>query len=266
MLLLYLQIAPSDDKVPVELPLDATVGELKAAAHGAGGPPPHEQVLAIGAEDLSAADGTPLSDTHLVSNEVVISVWRRLHGNNRVISCGYEHGLVLLDSGEVAGWGSQDSFSPMPGFGGNAVSVHAGLQVSAAIAAGKLVVWGEQARRYVADLEQLESKEVVCCSAAVYAPLICAVTSDGDLFLCGEEEHGFTTALQQLRASGMQGSIAAVSVEETRVVVISREGAAAVLRPKDQPMATLDLPAACTRPVTSVRELCPPPRAPAPTW
>eukprot|EP01065_Artemidia_motanka_P051348 TRINITY_DN9041_c0_g1_i1.p1 TRINITY_DN9041_c0_g1~~TRINITY_DN9041_c0_g1_i1.p1 ORF type:complete len:411 (+),score=131.40 TRINITY_DN9041_c0_g1_i1:193-1425(+) len=223
-LLLYVLIEPGDERVPVELPVDATVGDLKAAVYEAHGPPPPEQVLTVGTEELVEACETPLSDTHLVSNEVVVGVRRRQRLHHKSVSCGNEHGLALLETGEVVGWGSPPCFDPLPDFPGRVVSVHAGRHVSAAVAAGRLVVWGVDADGYAEDVQRLRDREreVVCCSAAVYAELIGVVDSEGCVVLCGSDKGRFDV-------SCLPAGVAAVSVSCEHVVVLTREGNASVL-------------------------------------
>eukprot|EP01065_Artemidia_motanka_P007837 TRINITY_DN1391_c0_g1_i15.p1 TRINITY_DN1391_c0_g1~~TRINITY_DN1391_c0_g1_i15.p1 ORF type:complete len:241 (+),score=47.53 TRINITY_DN1391_c0_g1_i15:53-775(+) len=101
-LLLYLLIEPGPGQVPVELPADATVAALRAAAHDAGAGPPALQVLSIGAHELTEPDDTPLSDT-LVTSEAVVAV-RTAARRGSVLSCCGDSTLVLLESGVVMRW------------------------------------------------------------------------------------------------------------------------------------------------------------------
>eukprot|EP01065_Artemidia_motanka_P007833 TRINITY_DN1391_c0_g1_i11.p1 TRINITY_DN1391_c0_g1~~TRINITY_DN1391_c0_g1_i11.p1 ORF type:complete len:424 (+),score=93.02 TRINITY_DN1391_c0_g1_i11:53-1324(+) len=98
-LLLYLLIEPGPGQVPVELPADATVAALRAAAHDAGAGPPALQVLSIGAHELTEPDDTPLSDT-LVTSEAVVAV-RTAARRGSVVSFNGTHALVLLEGGAV---------------------------------------------------------------------------------------------------------------------------------------------------------------------
>eukprot|EP01065_Artemidia_motanka_P037497 TRINITY_DN4612_c0_g1_i2.p2 TRINITY_DN4612_c0_g1~~TRINITY_DN4612_c0_g1_i2.p2 ORF type:complete len:171 (+),score=67.86 TRINITY_DN4612_c0_g1_i2:62-574(+) len=164
MLTLYVLVGASEEKVAVELPVEATVGDLKAAVHAAGGPPPHNQVLAFGAEEMRAADTTLLSDTHLVSNEAVVGVRRT--APHTAISLGQRHGLAILADGGVVGWGCTRFGEPMPDFGGSVASVHAGRYVCAAVVADRLVLWGPATASFEAEIRGLADVEVVCCSVS----------------------------------------------------------------------------------------------------
>eukprot|EP01065_Artemidia_motanka_P051349 TRINITY_DN9041_c0_g2_i1.p1 TRINITY_DN9041_c0_g2~~TRINITY_DN9041_c0_g2_i1.p1 ORF type:complete len:366 (+),score=122.78 TRINITY_DN9041_c0_g2_i1:51-1148(+) len=195
MLSLYLRIEPGDAKVPVELPVDGTVGDLRAAVFQAGGPEPSKQVLLVGTEELKHSRGTLLSDTHLLSNEALVAV--RWQENSTVaFNCGFRHGLALLQGGEVVGWGDKRSFEPIPEFGGPVDGVFAGVCVSFALVGGRLVAWGSDARNYEEDLQRID-KTVTGCSAAVGANLALVLDADYCLHLCGPDKVYFKAAMER---------------------------------------------------------------------
>eukprot|EP01065_Artemidia_motanka_P028096 TRINITY_DN33321_c0_g1_i1.p1 TRINITY_DN33321_c0_g1~~TRINITY_DN33321_c0_g1_i1.p1 ORF type:complete len:112 (+),score=18.66 TRINITY_DN33321_c0_g1_i1:75-410(+) len=68
-LLLFLRLPHREGLVPVELNVDATVRDLRAAVREEGGPEPHRQRLRVGGEDI-AEDGA-LAGTQLSMQAVV---------------------------------------------------------------------------------------------------------------------------------------------------------------------------------------------------
>eukprot|EP01065_Artemidia_motanka_P042784 TRINITY_DN5792_c0_g1_i2.p1 TRINITY_DN5792_c0_g1~~TRINITY_DN5792_c0_g1_i2.p1 ORF type:complete len:228 (+),score=70.73 TRINITY_DN5792_c0_g1_i2:49-684(+) len=109
---LQLLMEPSGAKVTVELPIEATVFELKAAVHRAGGPLPGFQELVVSGRPLPRDSTTPLSRTGLISPGAVVAV--RESGPRQCLQFGYAHGTMLLDGGEVRCWGDPMCWEPMP--------------------------------------------------------------------------------------------------------------------------------------------------------
>eukprot|EP01065_Artemidia_motanka_P000993 TRINITY_DN10465_c0_g1_i2.p1 TRINITY_DN10465_c0_g1~~TRINITY_DN10465_c0_g1_i2.p1 ORF type:complete len:405 (+),score=100.26 TRINITY_DN10465_c0_g1_i2:63-1217(+) len=221
-LLVYLRIEDAGSAVvPAALPLDATIADLKAAAHAAGGAEPRLLLLSVGSQTLTRASRTPLHDT-LVCSECTVTV-RRAAGTG-FVSCGDNFAVVLLQSGRVVAWGDRRAFEPMPDFSpGTVTSVHAGDGFAAAVAAGRLVVWGRYAAHVGCSLSSLAGVEVVCCSAA--APVGCyavvVVDSVGRLHVCGSR-----AAVQMIGPvpEWLQGRAVSVSAGRAHVAALTREG------------------------------------------
>eukprot|EP01065_Artemidia_motanka_P043247 TRINITY_DN5968_c0_g1_i3.p1 TRINITY_DN5968_c0_g1~~TRINITY_DN5968_c0_g1_i3.p1 ORF type:complete len:390 (+),score=95.81 TRINITY_DN5968_c0_g1_i3:97-1266(+) len=217
-LLLYVLVGPGDEKVAVDLSPDATIQDLKAAAHAAGGPKPHEQRLTVGGQQLRGGGATPLSDTDLISSEAVVAVCRKRSGG--MLSCGFTHAVVVLEGGELFGWGADErDWSPVPDFGGATItSVHAGESGTAAIVDGQLHLWGKNEVLARAVRRALEGKEIVSCSLPMDTPGVGAVDADGHVHLLGGL-HNFAEV-----PSGVQGCAAAVSLGCRSVAIVTRNG------------------------------------------
>eukprot|EP01065_Artemidia_motanka_P043241 TRINITY_DN5968_c0_g1_i11.p1 TRINITY_DN5968_c0_g1~~TRINITY_DN5968_c0_g1_i11.p1 ORF type:complete len:389 (+),score=93.60 TRINITY_DN5968_c0_g1_i11:154-1320(+) len=217
-LLLYVLVGPGDEKVAVDLSPDATIQDLKAAAHAAGGPKPHEQRLTVGGQQLRGGGATPLSDTDLISSEAVVAVCRKRSGG--MLSCGFTHAVVVLEGGELFGWGADErDWSPVPDFGGSDItSVHAGKDGTAAIVDGRLHVWGNNLTLAQEARRVLEGKEIVSCSYSMNVVTIGAVDADGHVYLLGDVRYFAAVP------SDVQGSAAAVSLGFGSVAILTRDG------------------------------------------
>eukprot|EP01065_Artemidia_motanka_P041461 TRINITY_DN537_c0_g1_i2.p1 TRINITY_DN537_c0_g1~~TRINITY_DN537_c0_g1_i2.p1 ORF type:complete len:396 (+),score=118.45 TRINITY_DN537_c0_g1_i2:71-1258(+) len=213
-LMLYLLIEPHCEKVAVELPADATVKDLRAAAYEAGGPAPCRQLLAVGTTQLTDPSSTPLSDTGLIASEVVVTVAARTIPT--VLDCNAMRVVVLLEGGAVVGYCPK---SMEMAVASSATHVAAGQDVRAAVVAGELRVWGKVTRTVLKDLPQLRDKQVVMCAASDVSCEICAVDAEGVLYLCGDKgRYGSVPA-------ELQGNVAAAALCWERVVVLTRDGA-----------------------------------------
>eukprot|EP01065_Artemidia_motanka_P016754 TRINITY_DN20364_c0_g1_i1.p1 TRINITY_DN20364_c0_g1~~TRINITY_DN20364_c0_g1_i1.p1 ORF type:complete len:408 (+),score=133.64 TRINITY_DN20364_c0_g1_i1:56-1225(+) len=221
---LYLRM-PGTTAFPVDLLPDATVGELKRAAHDAGGPAPAQQTLSVGGIELPE-DGVLLSDT-AVSMEAVVDVGRRVPVLRSAVCAGAFHGVALLESGAVVGWGFEPHWSPVPDFGGKAVtSVHAGLGFSGAVAGGELVLWAESAPLYAADVRsRVGCSPLASVSASTHRKLLVIVDADGALHQCGPAPVCVPTdALCRVAAASCGRNFVAVLTLSGRVVVCTEQG------------------------------------------
>eukprot|EP01065_Artemidia_motanka_P027377 TRINITY_DN32577_c0_g1_i1.p1 TRINITY_DN32577_c0_g1~~TRINITY_DN32577_c0_g1_i1.p1 ORF type:complete len:455 (+),score=157.58 TRINITY_DN32577_c0_g1_i1:70-1434(+) len=229
---LFVVIAPHDRVIPLELPLDASVSDLKEAVLAAGGPPPPRQILMVGAQELTDPAATPLSDTELISNEVRIHVMARQTLQYKSISAAHRHGVALLGGGAgVVGWGEAQLWSPLPDFSGRTVlSVHAGRQFSAAIVDSAVEVWGPPAAEFNADLQQLAGRKIVCCSASVKQNALVAVDAGGCVAICGPDKGTFGQVPPDL-----QGQVAAAACGYSCVVVLLRDGSVAFFGHRTRP-------------------------------
>eukprot|EP01065_Artemidia_motanka_P017737 TRINITY_DN2116_c0_g2_i2.p1 TRINITY_DN2116_c0_g2~~TRINITY_DN2116_c0_g2_i2.p1 ORF type:complete len:448 (+),score=103.63 TRINITY_DN2116_c0_g2_i2:145-1488(+) len=222
---LELLIEPSGRRVVVDLPCDASVAELRAAAHEAGGLRPGVQQLTIGGWTLVRSDATLLSATGLIRQGARVVVGRR-DLRRLPVSFGVSHGLALLDGGTVGAWGDTHAFEPLPDFGGCVQSVHAGFYNCAAVVEGRLAVWGSN-KQHIRDVDQLRGKQVVCCSMAVNGDVVAAVDSDGWLHFCGVKKHCTPARAAVAR---MQGRVAAVSMYDYAFfAVMTLDGTAAMI-------------------------------------
>eukprot|EP01065_Artemidia_motanka_P028318 TRINITY_DN335_c0_g1_i7.p1 TRINITY_DN335_c0_g1~~TRINITY_DN335_c0_g1_i7.p1 ORF type:complete len:713 (+),score=190.02 TRINITY_DN335_c0_g1_i7:493-2631(+) len=212
----YLLVEPSSTAVPVDLPLDATLLQLKAAARREGAPIPALQQLTVGGRLVTGSDSAPLSAT-LVQPNGVVAV--RAKPPRSVISVGGEHAVVLLADGRIAGWGEKEFWSPVPDLPNSVVSVHAGRGVTAAVVDGEVQCWGQAPVGPV--VRQPRGQRVVSCSAAASCyGAVAAVCDGGYLHLSGNAEMWFGAP-----PACLQGRAAAVSCGGTLVAVLTREGA-----------------------------------------
>eukprot|EP01065_Artemidia_motanka_P028320 TRINITY_DN335_c0_g1_i9.p2 TRINITY_DN335_c0_g1~~TRINITY_DN335_c0_g1_i9.p2 ORF type:complete len:419 (+),score=141.07 TRINITY_DN335_c0_g1_i9:493-1749(+) len=212
----YLLVEPSSTAVPVDLPLDATLLQLKAAARREGAPIPALQQLTVGGRLVTGSDSAPLSAT-LVQPNGVVSV--RAKPPCGRISAANEHVVVLLASGDIDGWGNGEFWNPVPVFTGSVVSVHAGRGVTAAVVDGEVQCWGQAPVGPV--VRQPRGQRVVSCSAAASCyGAVAAVCDGGYLHLSGNAEMWFGAP-----PACLQGRAAAVSCGGTLVAVLTREGA-----------------------------------------
>eukprot|EP01065_Artemidia_motanka_P007625 TRINITY_DN13809_c0_g5_i1.p1 TRINITY_DN13809_c0_g5~~TRINITY_DN13809_c0_g5_i1.p1 ORF type:complete len:488 (+),score=156.49 TRINITY_DN13809_c0_g5_i1:67-1530(+) len=211
---LYLSL-PGDTKVAVDLPADATMRMLRAAAEEAGGPRAARQVLSIGGQELRCADDTPLSEVDQMASEVTITVKMGRHpcAVPSVVNSGECSASVLLEGGGMKEWGAGEVLMPCTGV----VSVHAGYGFTAVVTErdmrAELLVCGawDAAVRIIEDLQQLQGS-VACCSA--YWESLAVVTEDGRLLLCGAIS---TIAVPE----ELQGCFAAVAAGYEFVVAVT---------------------------------------------
>eukprot|EP01065_Artemidia_motanka_P048971 TRINITY_DN8031_c0_g2_i1.p1 TRINITY_DN8031_c0_g2~~TRINITY_DN8031_c0_g2_i1.p1 ORF type:complete len:421 (+),score=130.31 TRINITY_DN8031_c0_g2_i1:52-1314(+) len=219
-LLLYLRVEPASP-VAIELPVDATVADLRAAAVAAGGPEAGEQVLVVGAEELLDDESTPLSDTSLVTSEAVVCVRARPRIRT-VVSCGADRVVVLLADGSVAEVAAGAADTARRRFDSRVTSVHAGFRVAAVVAGGRVELWGSGAEAIRQDLVKLQDRVVMAASLSADMPhVLAAVDSLGYLHMCGE--------LKPPVPDSLQGRIAAAAVGAGFVVALTREGSVVVL-------------------------------------
>eukprot|EP01065_Artemidia_motanka_P034672 TRINITY_DN4233_c0_g1_i1.p1 TRINITY_DN4233_c0_g1~~TRINITY_DN4233_c0_g1_i1.p1 ORF type:complete len:443 (+),score=168.76 TRINITY_DN4233_c0_g1_i1:71-1399(+) len=223
-----LMIGAGGERAVVELPLTATVAELKAAAHEAGGPPPVGQLLSVGGSALLYTGSTPLSHT-LVRPGIRVAV-RRRDIRRKSVSVGLTHGVAILEAGEVVCWGAEAPWAPIPDFAGRPVtSVHAAVGFTAAVAGGRLRVWGHEAGGLEAAAAHVT--DIVCCcvrpSAGFPVDVVLAVVDAcGNLSAWNRDAEPFAVP------AALAGRVTAVSIGDQSVVpVITREGSAFALRP-----------------------------------
>eukprot|EP01065_Artemidia_motanka_P007834 TRINITY_DN1391_c0_g1_i12.p1 TRINITY_DN1391_c0_g1~~TRINITY_DN1391_c0_g1_i12.p1 ORF type:complete len:464 (+),score=94.48 TRINITY_DN1391_c0_g1_i12:105-1394(+) len=225
-LLLYLLIEPGPGQVPVELPADATVAALRAAAHDAGAGPPALQVLSIGAHELTEPDDTPLSDT-LVTSEAVVAV-RTAARRGSVVSFNGTHALVLLEGGavlqhNVMHGGETKLLTDL----GTVTSVCCTDCYGFAVADGTVRVWSLENLWERSDEEEVEEmllplrgKHVVAAAVAsekaAYV-LVAAVASEGYLHYWGP------VPVACFLPDELQGRVADVRIDYHEVV-LTREG------------------------------------------
>eukprot|EP01065_Artemidia_motanka_P051350 TRINITY_DN9041_c0_g3_i1.p1 TRINITY_DN9041_c0_g3~~TRINITY_DN9041_c0_g3_i1.p1 ORF type:complete len:426 (+),score=118.24 TRINITY_DN9041_c0_g3_i1:52-1329(+) len=179
-ILLYIVYDPSGEKVPVELPVDATVAELKAAIHAAGGPWPHEQVLAVGAERISDNDCTPLSDTAQVSNEAVVTVTSSV---GALLATAGSRAAVLLDEGSVLTFVGGHITERAVGAGVSSLAVSDSL--TAVVIRGRVDAWGS-AEAEAAVKEGLESVRTDVRSVAACYGVLFVLDVEGVVHLIGD--------------------------------------------------------------------------------
>eukprot|EP01065_Artemidia_motanka_P051159 TRINITY_DN8933_c0_g1_i1.p1 TRINITY_DN8933_c0_g1~~TRINITY_DN8933_c0_g1_i1.p1 ORF type:complete len:409 (+),score=77.95 TRINITY_DN8933_c0_g1_i1:51-1229(+) len=181
-LLLYARM-PTGAVVAVDLPATATVRDLKQAVEDAGGPRSMAQRLMNGLEEL-ADDSVELSDT-LLCMESTVAVMRAARRRRSVVSTSWTHALALLQDGSVVGWGKLTAWHPIPDFGGRrVVSVHAGINHSAAVLSDRtLVTWGQQGSRLRGN-----DIRVVSYSAAPGSDYSVAVVEGGGVIHGGHDQ------------------------------------------------------------------------------
>eukprot|EP01065_Artemidia_motanka_P030597 TRINITY_DN36630_c0_g1_i1.p1 TRINITY_DN36630_c0_g1~~TRINITY_DN36630_c0_g1_i1.p1 ORF type:complete len:386 (+),score=76.87 TRINITY_DN36630_c0_g1_i1:77-1159(+) len=197
----------------LEVPVDATVADLKRSIQQDGGPPvPLQKVLYGGRELLEPLLG--LADAGLCS-EVVVNVsggrlrpptvalggrhclhvlpdggvqasgWNG-HGQCDVpdfgrravaVAAGFCHSIALLDNGQVVGWGASKAV-PSELDGKEAVWIAAGSKHSlAALADGSVVCWGDDSGSQCHPSSMIRSRSVVAVSGGVLHSL--ALLSNG---------------------------------------------------------------------------------------
>eukprot|EP01065_Artemidia_motanka_P039689 TRINITY_DN487_c1_g1_i6.p1 TRINITY_DN487_c1_g1~~TRINITY_DN487_c1_g1_i6.p1 ORF type:complete len:437 (+),score=117.70 TRINITY_DN487_c1_g1_i6:82-1392(+) len=234
-----LLLPPDERRAVVCVPPDAAVADLWTAVHDAGGPPPVLQELAVGGRRLPRAGWRLLRDTGLVRAGARIAVSRRDLSARRV-SASSSRKVVLLDSGEVRCFdeGPVPDFSP-----GSVTSVHVGFGCTAAVVAGKVVVWSDD--RVPEDPPLLlEGRSIVCFSPCpsfgrMDSPgLNCAVDTDGKLLLWDVRDDRFAEV-----PDGLDGSVAAADVMQGRdadcatpaAAVLTHDGAVFALTETLQP-------------------------------
>eukprot|EP01065_Artemidia_motanka_P004413 TRINITY_DN120_c0_g2_i2.p1 TRINITY_DN120_c0_g2~~TRINITY_DN120_c0_g2_i2.p1 ORF type:complete len:387 (+),score=101.51 TRINITY_DN120_c0_g2_i2:107-1267(+) len=219
---LYLRIDRQEGCVPVDLSADATISDLKGAVRDAGGPPVPDQALSVGPKRLVGPGHTPLSDTGLVVSEAVVSVARRRPRHHHTMSCSTSQGIAILEDGSVLAWGVSTHHRPMPDFRGAHVScVQCGFGFCAAIADGRLVVWGGSSGDVRRDAAAaVGDREVVCISAD--EDTLAVVDADGHLHTCGKRARIPVP-------TDLQGRVASASVAVLLVVVATVDGAVVAL-------------------------------------
>eukprot|EP01065_Artemidia_motanka_P050419 TRINITY_DN861_c0_g1_i6.p1 TRINITY_DN861_c0_g1~~TRINITY_DN861_c0_g1_i6.p1 ORF type:complete len:413 (+),score=117.57 TRINITY_DN861_c0_g1_i6:63-1241(+) len=225
-LLLYLLFENRGEKAAVELAADATVQELRAAAHEAGGPAPHRQVLAVGADVLTDSGSTPLSDTCLISNEAVVAV-RARRAAAAVVCCRQNRVAVILEGGAVRQFTLARKEEQTPVAAG-CTAVVAGFGFTAAIVEGRLEVWGFQLRAITAGkpFAGLQGRQAVSCAASAgFRAVLAVVDSESHLHLCGDAKSGVPSELQgRVAAVAMWGVAAVVLTHGGEVFVVDRGG------------------------------------------
>eukprot|EP01065_Artemidia_motanka_P036086 TRINITY_DN439_c0_g1_i4.p1 TRINITY_DN439_c0_g1~~TRINITY_DN439_c0_g1_i4.p1 ORF type:complete len:552 (+),score=127.19 TRINITY_DN439_c0_g1_i4:37-1656(+) len=176
---LQLLFEPAGGALAIDLPLHATVADLWAAVHSAGGPVPPLQVLSVGGQRLLCLGGTPLSATRLITQDACVTV-RRRDPRRRCIDVGSNYygaiAAALLEDGEV--WWADTYFACSDGFGG-AESVHCGEDFCAAVVGGRLRTkdWrvpSVYSHRYAGEA-------IACCSAE--GRIVATVDGSGQLRL-----------------------------------------------------------------------------------
>eukprot|EP01065_Artemidia_motanka_P000399 TRINITY_DN10179_c0_g1_i3.p1 TRINITY_DN10179_c0_g1~~TRINITY_DN10179_c0_g1_i3.p1 ORF type:complete len:443 (+),score=140.56 TRINITY_DN10179_c0_g1_i3:65-1393(+) len=228
---LDLIMEPSGARVPVDLPFDATVSRLQAAAHDAGGPPPLLQQLEIGGARLVHAGRKLLSGTGLVRPGASVVVQRRDLRRKRV-SAGFGHAAALLDNGQVLCWGHKSAALPSPAFSrGSVTSVHAGFGFTAAVVAGGIELWGEDSARYQPGVQSIRG-DVVCCSAALpRSSGVAAYTSLGAVLADGRLLLWDSSGAAVAAPADVDGTVSALSIgPEDTVVLVTYGGGVRCLR------------------------------------
>eukprot|EP01065_Artemidia_motanka_P022749 TRINITY_DN2692_c0_g1_i2.p1 TRINITY_DN2692_c0_g1~~TRINITY_DN2692_c0_g1_i2.p1 ORF type:complete len:355 (+),score=73.42 TRINITY_DN2692_c0_g1_i2:85-1149(+) len=212
MLLLYLVIEPHEARVPVEVSVDATIGDLRAAVHDAGGPPAHLQQLSVGAEALVYGDDVPLSDTTCLGSEVTVRVGRT-ETNAGVIAMGAHHTVAFL-GGCMRAWGAaRRNYSPMPDWESGVRCLSVGGSFSAAVVEGRLEVWGSVPQLIRDDLKKVRRRKVASCSAS--DSFIAVAFADGTLRLLGSKS---------AVPDGLQGRVRMVCYGDRYLVVLTTDG------------------------------------------
>eukprot|EP01065_Artemidia_motanka_P050413 TRINITY_DN861_c0_g1_i2.p1 TRINITY_DN861_c0_g1~~TRINITY_DN861_c0_g1_i2.p1 ORF type:complete len:412 (+),score=119.95 TRINITY_DN861_c0_g1_i2:63-1238(+) len=223
-LLLYLLFENRGEKAAVELAADATVQELRAAAHEAGGPAPHRQVLAVGADVLTDSGSTPLSDTCLISNEAVVAV-RARRAAAAVVCCRQNRVAVILEGGAVRQFTLARKEEQTPVAAG-CTAVVAGFGFTAAIVEGRLEVWGFQLRAITAGkpFAGLQGRQAVSCAASAgFRAVLAVVDSESHVHLCGD-------AWGSDVPSELQGRVAAVAICGNSLVALTHGGEVFVVK------------------------------------
>eukprot|EP01065_Artemidia_motanka_P028244 TRINITY_DN3351_c0_g1_i1.p1 TRINITY_DN3351_c0_g1~~TRINITY_DN3351_c0_g1_i1.p1 ORF type:complete len:381 (+),score=135.34 TRINITY_DN3351_c0_g1_i1:69-1211(+) len=222
----FLRMMGREAFVPVELPLDATVGSLKRAAEDAGGPPPRRQRLSVGAAVLGEPDATPLSETQ-IGMEAVVTVWQA-PVQNKVMSAGDTHCLAVLEDGHVLGRGPGECYRPFPSMIGTSdskriVSVHAANGCSSALLAdGTVLLWGKNAVSLEADVQKLAGRRIVSfamCVASAAEAFFVAADADGHVFVDGPGADAVGEVPRRV-----QGKAAAVTAAGRHAAVLLKEG------------------------------------------
>eukprot|EP01065_Artemidia_motanka_P002619 TRINITY_DN11242_c1_g1_i1.p1 TRINITY_DN11242_c1_g1~~TRINITY_DN11242_c1_g1_i1.p1 ORF type:complete len:339 (+),score=95.66 TRINITY_DN11242_c1_g1_i1:56-1072(+) len=204
-LLLFLVIEPDNSKIPVELPPDATLRDVKDAAAAVGAPDARDQQLVFGGQELHESDWTEVCET-LITHEALVVVRKKGSPHECRFSGCRTHWLRLDGSHVVA-----SDPSSVPDFDGRVTSVHAGADRNVAVVDGKLVWWGgpPPARGWQS---KLEGREVVCCSTGGFITAV--VDSEGYVLV--------VTGYLSVPAN-VQGRAVAISVGGPSVV-LTKEG------------------------------------------
>eukprot|EP01065_Artemidia_motanka_P002415 TRINITY_DN1114_c0_g2_i2.p1 TRINITY_DN1114_c0_g2~~TRINITY_DN1114_c0_g2_i2.p1 ORF type:complete len:409 (+),score=77.65 TRINITY_DN1114_c0_g2_i2:37-1263(+) len=208
--------------VPVDLAVDSTLWDLRMAVYKVGGPSPGRQILTIGGQELDADEDAALSDVPQMSNEQVVDV-RGL--NLLTVSVSDDYGFILGD--RLQAWGTPEE---LPAFAGPVSSVHAGSEVCAGMAGGRVYVWGPKQGGFETDLRCLErtlerdGATPVSCSLSAWLGVLAVADSHGRLHLLGPSKGAFTVP------EHFQGRVTEVSCGANHVVAITRDGGVVAFR------------------------------------
>eukprot|EP01065_Artemidia_motanka_P034516 TRINITY_DN4200_c0_g1_i1.p1 TRINITY_DN4200_c0_g1~~TRINITY_DN4200_c0_g1_i1.p1 ORF type:complete len:316 (+),score=72.71 TRINITY_DN4200_c0_g1_i1:47-994(+) len=133
------------------------------------------------------------------------------------------HCIVLTDKGAVCTQGRPADCKPVPEFALPVTSVHAGLQLCAALGGGRVTVWGAGSAAMAVGLAAVADKNIVALSTSVYSSLMAMVDSDGRLHFAGAAAAGFAVPESE------QGSFSSVACGEKHVVVRTKTGDVSVI-------------------------------------
>eukprot|EP01065_Artemidia_motanka_P052169 TRINITY_DN9349_c2_g1_i1.p1 TRINITY_DN9349_c2_g1~~TRINITY_DN9349_c2_g1_i1.p1 ORF type:complete len:378 (+),score=108.21 TRINITY_DN9349_c2_g1_i1:116-1135(+) len=199
---------PAGHRVSVEVAPDATVGQLREEISRAGGPAPAAQLLLFRGADLP--DSAALADVG-VCMQSAIDVSTR--AGARTLAWGLNHGVYVTAGGGVSGWGPLPARMPVPALTGPVTSVYAGSGVSAAVAGGRMSVWGTVSGPTLVALAEIRDVRVSSAALSATTDTVAAVDVDGRVHLLPH----FPERLQ--------GSVADVALSASISWVLTRAGA-----------------------------------------
>eukprot|EP00756_Hemistasia_phaeocysticola_P000343 Hpha_TRINITY_DN10235_c0_g1::TRINITY_DN10235_c0_g1_i1::g.35233::m.35233 len=168
---LLVYVALPGGTVPIEVPADGTVKDLKLAIEAAGGPPASLQELRSGDAELSL-DSVPLADSGL-SSEAMLGVNTRRPRATVAAGGPPCHCVACGRNGVVKSWGSPE-MPPPPDISGRVVSVAAGSNFClAATEKGRLALWG---RVLFGQITMLDKKVEDVAAGPEHALAVCETT------------------------------------------------------------------------------------------
>lgn len=135
------------------------------------------------------------------------------------LSCGTDHILALLNSGEVIGWGSdrlKQIKLPEEIKGKKIVDITAGSQISYAIDdKGNSYAWGNKGINDYLELHQYQGQLQKIVASADTA---CAMTKDGKAVFLGAQPTAFS------RIPDIEGKVTDIAASSTAIAVITDNG------------------------------------------